>query len=776
MTEKKEPLKDTTESGSKERLDNPNLADSSLDVNPITAIGRDLVTVLTAKSDNAILAKKWRLGKDGLPKKSAVSPGTFFDAEQFAVNSIYDFAKLIKRISADPRKGIIRGNLKNPKLRAGIKRRCKGVDADFVAAKRHWQIFDFDGIEWPDIDYANPRKTVEAFIDSIPQFRGVSVYWVVSSSWGFTPGLRLWLCVFTTDALTDKEAKRFAGRLRVPADVALFNPVQLHYTARPAFGNGAVDPVSVGTRSGMRFGDLDELYIGIGDYGKELEYWIRKVEELDDGEARHPVVNTAAYSLGGWVCTGIVSQDDLTTALLDACAESEAFDADRLHSVEDEIKRGIADGMKDLPRDALAWEQRLIEGPSGIKSILENVMLMFREHSKLKGILRFNVRLNQAEFVKAPPWEDDDSVSYPRVLTDDDDTRAASWFQRQGLHGVGSRLLCEVTTTIAGETPYDAVVGWLDALPRWDQVPRVESLFPFGAGIVDSAYTRGVGRCFMISMVARALRPGCKVDMVPTLQGPEGVLKSTFYRKLADGPGDECFCDTPGDFRNTAKLVESTRSAWLVEDAEMAAASIKERESVKRAITVQSDTVRLAWARKAQTFPRRFVFVATTNDESPLVTHGINRRWPVMRVGKINIKWLTENRDQLFAEAVYRFKAGEQWHLNTEEEKQMRESQEDFIAEDPWSSGIDAWLAEEIEDDNPFAIFPKTRQAVTTFDVLTKALGIDVGRITRRDSMRVAAHLKTIGWQHVRLMVNGRREWYFTSPDWNGVGTPDGVL
>ena len=67
---------------------------------------------------------------------------------------------------------------------------------------------------------------------------------------------------------------------------------------------------------------------------------------------------------------------------------------------------------------------------------------------------------------------------------------------------------------------------YLESL-RWDGEPRLQMLIARGFGATQNDYHAQVGANFLIGMVARALRPGCKVDTMPVFEGAQGTFKST---------------------------------------------------------------------------------------------------------------------------------------------------------------------------------------------------------------------------------------------------------
>jgi len=81
---------------------------------------------------------------------------------------------------------------------------------------------------------------VEAAIATLPrEFAGRSCWWQMTSSAGIKPGVRLRLWFWLARAVSDAEAKRWLAD--APVDLALYSPVQAHYTAPPIFDPPELD-------------------------------------------------------------------------------------------------------------------------------------------------------------------------------------------------------------------------------------------------------------------------------------------------------------------------------------------------------------------------------------------------------------------------------------------------------------------------------------------------------------------------------------------------------
>lgn len=252
-------------------------------------------------------------------------------------------------------------------------------------------------------------------------------------------------------------------------------------------------------------------------------------------------------------------------------------------------------------------------------------------------------------------------------------------------HTAGLRLLLEQTGASDPEkpipngdieqraravaVPYHPVVEYLNALPAWDGVPRVDALWPRYFGAVDSELNRALGSCFTIGAVRRVLHPGTKVDMMPILFGDQGERKSTALSVLAGGR--PAFTDAKWNGKHRAENAMTLTGCWIWEIPELQGFDRDDQNDIKAFVTRESDDVLLPYARNKDDLPRRSVMIGTTNDEKCLKDPTGSRRHPVITIGALDVDALKADRDQLWAEALHRMKAGEQ-HWLTDELEQAR--------------------------------------------------------------------------------------------------------
>jgi predicted P-loop ATPase len=250
-----------------------------------------------------------------------------------------------------------------------------------------------------------------------------------------------------------------------------------------------------------------------------------------------------------------------------------------------------------------------------------------------------------------PPW---DSRAVPFPWRDDDDVRTAAWMQRQGIM-VSKETAGQAVQTIAREFPFHPIREYLNGLV-WDKIPRINDWLTLYLSAEPSEYARAVGSKWLIGAVARIFKPGCKNDTCLVLEGPQGLLKSTTPRRLAE----PWFTDEISDL-GTKDAAMQVRGVWIIELAELDAMGRPEASRTKAFMSRSTDRYRPPYGRHLVEVPRERVFAGTVNHDTYLKDETGGRRfWPV-RCGTIRIDDLRRDRDQIWAEAVARFRACETW-------------------------------------------------------------------------------------------------------------------
>ena len=292
---------------------------------------------------------------------------------------------------------------------------------------------------------------------------------------------------------------------------------------------------------------------------------------------------------------------------------------------------------------------------------------------------------------------------------------------------------------VAREHVVNEARDWLTGL-RWDGTERLPTLMADGFGAQHSAYTAAVGRCFMMSMAARMQTPGCQQDYVLVLEGAQGERKTTALQII----GGPWFTEIHEEFGSLEFLI-AIQGKVLVEIGELSAFKGARLERVKGIITRRIDTFRSKYGIWANDHLRVACFAGTTNESNYLNDPtGGRRYWPVAAPG-INLDYLRENRDQLWAEAVARLERGElYWDVPAGDAEAAQEERREII---PWEEKVISWLE------------TQARQEVSMSDVL--AMLCVAARDETNASKVLAPILRRAGWKRVQKWVGRARVWVY---------------
>ena len=289
---------------------------------------------------------------------------------------------------------------------------------------------------------------------------------------------------------------------------------------------------------------------------------------------------------------------------------------------------------------------------------MPNILTALRSLPDIKGLLRFD-EFNLKVIVTRPITNYHGYITkeaFPKGLEDNDETQINEFLQRNGLLNISEKILHAAIVAAAMENSFHPVRDYLNGV-EWDDVSRVDTWIETYLGDKsDPKYTRPVGKMYLISMVARAFEPGCKVDYVLTLEGPQGILKSTALATLTVNP--KWFSDDLPDL-NDKDAKQHLRGKWLIELGEMHRPHRASNATFKTFVTRRVDKYRPPYARNETDQPRQGVFASTVNLDQYLTDETGNRRtWPV-KCGTIELEALKRDRDQLWAEAVMMYRRGD---------------------------------------------------------------------------------------------------------------------
>ncbi|MBR1149071.1 virulence-associated E family protein [Bradyrhizobium sp. JYMT SZCCT0428] len=326
-----------------------------------------------------------------------------------------------------------------------------------------------------------------------------------------------------------------------------------------------------------------------------------------------------------------------------------------------------------------------------------------------------------------------------RPIADEDVVVLTEFLQKAGLNRIGRDTVRDALSARAKERAFHPVREWLQSL-TWDGNRRVNVWLTTKLGAEMTPYSQAIGQMFLISLVARIFDPGCKVDYMLVLEGPQGGLKSSACAAL----GGDYFSDNLPEVGEGKDVSQHLRGKWLIEISEMHAMNRAESAQLKAFITRQIERYRPSFGRFEAVEPRQCVFIGTTNKDTYLRDETGGRRfWPV-KVGNINIESLIEDREQLFAEAVHLLHEGAVWWPDRDFERQhIRPEQEARYEADTWEETIGEYL--------------KSKTKVLVGEVAKDALFIEAAKVSKADQNRIAAALERLGWRRER--ADGKTDW-----------------
>lgn len=343
-----------------------------------------------------------------------------------------------------------------------------------------------------------------------------------------------------------------------------------------------------------------------------------------------------------------------------------------------------------------------------------------------------------------------------------DDTDIAGMRLRIELHGkslsdkllkFGDRDIWQALLYLSKRKKVHPIRDWLQSL-KWDGVSRLEEPLAKAFGQEWPGLEAHLLRKWFISAAARGIEPGCKVDTVLILTGDEGLKKSSLFKLLAGGK--EYFTSSPiriGEADGFSLL----RRKWIVEWPELDSfKKASSAESVLAFLSNSDDDYRPKWGKSQVSIARSCVIVGTTNEER-FLRGRFNRRFWIVNVSRLDVEWVRQHREQLWAEAAHLYLEAQtcpscrpllpesrcpthQWWLEGELEGVLRAKNEEHreTGAGEWSGVLASYVAKEKPG------------VLTVAHVLQHVVQKHMGQWTRGDEMRAAEAILDLGWVRTR--------------------------
>lgn len=365
-----------------------------------------------------------------------------------------------------------------------------------------------------------------------------------------------------------------------------------------------------------------------------------------------------------------------------------------------------------------------------------NITRALSSHNKLKGQIwydEFHMKIFTSwNTTTARPLADQDYINLFIFLQD-----------KLGIPNLTKHNVVDAITFIAHQDTRNEPKAWLKSI-KWDETPRISDLFSKYFGAISSEYTSRVSRNFMISIIARLFKPGCKSDCMVILEGKQGAYKSSALQAL----GGKWFTENNNDM-NKNDFFQALHGFLLIELSELDSFNKAEATRIKTVLSTASDNFRAPYDRHPQVHPRQSVFIGTTNEHAYLRdSTGGRRFWPI-ECGTIDLDLIKQDRDQLFAEALVAFKQGESWWEVPESASEEQEKRRD---RDPWEGLIVDYITD--------------KDFVTSLDV-AKYIGVEADKVNQMVANRISRTLRSLGCVagNKRLGLGKRVTYGYFTPD-----------
>jgi predicted P-loop ATPase len=469
-----------------------------------------------------------------------------------------------------------------------------------------------------------------------------------------------------------------------------------------------------------------------------------------------------------------------------------AFDLVRIHKFGDDDEKSSFKNMCDfaLKDEAVAallleerrqsasedfmpgenWASRLTRTKAGdVENTLGNLLLIMKNDEALSQI-RYNRLANQI-YAEDLPW------AHTHPAWRDADTAQLVAYVDTNYGEFSARNYELALTKVSDDRAYHPVREYLMAL-EWDGIPRDETVFIDFLGAEDTPYVRAVTRKTLAAGAGRILAPGIKFDTIPVIISGQGIGKSTMLAML----GKQWYSDSLSISDMKDKTApEKLQGNWLLELSELAGIKKMDVETVKSFASRVDDKYRPSYGRVVESHPRQCIIIGSTNSDGGFLRDvtGNRRFWPINVTGEGTRRpWdITEYEvDQIWAEAVANFNAGEELFLKGAEAEAAADAQRDAMETDDREGLVAAFLDTLLPEDwDTTDIYSRQeyfrdpddptrpagtvrRMQVSNIEIWCECFGRSRDSIKKSDSYEIEAILRSMGnWEKYSGNKTGKR-------------------
>lgn len=406
---------------------------------------------------------------------------------------------------------------------------------------------------------------------------------------------------------------------------------------------------------------------------------------------------------------------------------------------------GAADADGGLPMELPIFERKK---NGSILPIFENAVLAI-ERADLTG---WDVKCDtfRDEVMVLPPAATD---WRPWKASDVGELRVA--LKNGGFESCAKDVVRDALHLVAARREYDSAQLWLSGLePHWDGLGRCETFLIDYWGAADTPYTRAVARYLWTALAGRVISPGCQADMAPVFEGHQGLRKTSGIAALV--PDFRLFAEVDLT-KDDTDLARVMRGTLVCEISELKGLYTRDQESIKAFVSRRHEKWTPKYVEQSTIYQRRAILIGSTNKDDILADETGNRRWLPLHVERVDVEGIEAARDQLWAEAAARYRAGGVDWRDAETLGSAEHAK--FMFSDSWEEAVVQWLDNAGDGHGGDHRGPgqpdgeQRREGFTTDEVMSLAIGIPRKDANMAQQRRLGAILRKLGYVKKRTRI-----------------------
>lgn len=453
----------------------------------------------------------------------------------------------------------------------------------------------------------------------------------------------------------------------------------------------------------------------------------------------------------------------------------------KIELIKERQESALIDFESTSDDDKNDWMKHLTFTKDGkIRDTSTNLLLILENDERFKNIAK-NTLANRIEVIGEVPW---DRTGEDKFWRDPDEDQLKIILDRDYTE-FSTRNYDTAFGKVVDDRRFNPVKVYLNSLPKWDGIKRVERLFIDNLEADDNDYVKAVTTKTFVAAVARIYEQGVKFDSLPVLDGAQGIGKSSIIKDILPG---NYFTDslTLTDMSDKT-AAEKLQGYWIVEIGELAGMKKADIEKVKSFLSSSNDNYRATYGKTAESHWRRCIMIATVNGERGYLRDITgNRRFWIIKCRKTEQSktwdFTDQYKQQFWAEAKELYEKGTKLYLEKDLLKEAESMQIKAMEQDERLGAIEVYLdtllpenwdkMNEYErrsflakDDITEIKGTVRRTTVSNVEIYVECLGKKLADMKPSDSYQIAAMMMQIeGWtktnQIKKIPLYGRQRLY----------------